>query len=540
MIGQVFSHYRIIKELGKGGMGVVYLAEDTVLGRQVAIKTLNEASEAGHHGFRTRFLLEARAVSALSHPHIATIHDYGETPQGQPYIVMEFIRGEMLDDLMLRESLTIPRSLKIISEVAEALAEAHGHGIIHRDIKPSNIAINHRGDVKVLDFGLAKHVEFTSVDQSDTERQTLLNARTREGVIVGTPLYLSPEQALGGSVDVRSDLFSLGGVLYECIAGRPAFLGGNSIEIYTRVIRDEPSPPSQFNANVSGELDRIALKALAKKPEARYQTAHELISDLRTLLTDSHGHDSGHTVTRVTTPTAAQAHPTSALATLSEIFSRPRLPVGYVAAGLVLLSLIAFVVWRVTRATAHQPTSEAQRLYDRGVDAMREGAFFKASKLLQSAIVEDDRFALAHARLAETWSELDSSDRAKDELIRATDLVPDRSVLSQIDGLRLQAVTNSVKRDFGKAVADYQTLASSVPATEKAYALVDLGRAYEKFEKSDKAIEDTRKRRRSIHVMPRRFSGWASCLVVVGNMARRTVRSIVLTVCLTSALISKA
>lgn len=491
MIGQVFSHYRIIKELGKGGMGVVYLAEDTVLGRQVAIKTLNEASEAGHHGFRTRFLLEARAVSALSHPHIATIHDYGETPEGQPYIVMEFIRGEMLDDLMLRESLTIPRSLKIISEVAEALAEAHGHGIIHRDIKPSNIAINHRGDVKVLDFGLAKHVEFTSVDQSDsdTERQTLLNARTREGVIVGTPLYLSPEQALGGAVDARSDLFSLGGVLYECIAGRPAFLGGNSIEIYTRVIRDEPSPPSQFNANVSAELDRITLKAVAKKPEARYQTAHELISDLRTLLPDSHGHDSGHTVTRVATPTAGQARNTSALATLSEMFSRPRLPVGYVAAGLVLLSLIAFVVWRVTRATAHQPTSEAQRLYDRGVDAMREGAFFKASKLLQSAIVEDDRFALAHARLAETWTELDSSDKAKDELIRATDLVPDRSVLSQIDGLRLQAVTNSVKRDFGKAVDDYRTLASSVPATEKAYALVDLGRAYEKFEKSDKAIE---------------------------------------------------
>lgn len=488
MIGQTFSHYRIIERLGEGGMGVVYLAEDTVLGRQVAIKTLTEASGANNQEFRTRFLREARAVSALSHPHIATIHDYGETPEGQPYIVMEFIRGETLAELMLKESLTIPRALEIISEVAEALAEAHSHGIIHRDIKPSNVVINHRGEVKVLDFGLAKQIEFGPVSPTDTERQTLLNAQTREGMIVGTPMYLSPEQALGVEVDARSDLFSLGGVLYECIAGQPPFIGGNAIEICARVIRDEPPPPSQLNPNISGELDRVALKALAKKSGARYQTAQELISDLHTLLKDTHRQGFDQTITRLVTPATA-IQPTGALATLSEIFRRPRLSVGYVAAGLVLLSLIAFVTWRVTRTTPHQPTPEVRRLYDRGVDAMREGAFFKASKILQQATQDDDLFALAHARLAETWTELDSSDKAKDELIRATDLVPNRSVLSQIDGLRLQAVTNTVKRDFGKAVEDYRALASSVPAAEKAYALVDLGRAYDKYEKSDKAIE---------------------------------------------------
>ncbi len=235
-------------------MGVVYLAEDTLLGRRVAIKTLTNSAGPGNQHFRTRFLREARAVSALSHPHIATIHDYGETDEGQPYIVMEFVQGETLGELMLRETMTIPRAVEIIKEVAEALAEAHNHGIIHRDIKPSNVAINHRGEVKVLDFGLAKQIDLGPIDPSDPERQTLLNTETREGVILGTPMYLSPEQALGLEVDARSDLFSLGGVFYECLAGKQPFFGGSPVEICAKVIRDEPPPPSQLNADVPQEL----------------------------------------------------------------------------------------------------------------------------------------------------------------------------------------------------------------------------------------------------------------------------------------------
>jgi len=488
MIGETVSHYRIIEKLGEGGMGVVYLAEDTVLGRRVAIKTLTDTKGPGNQHFRGRFLREARAVSALSHPHIATIHDYGETTEGQPYIVMEFIKGETLAELMLKETLTIPRSLKLIKEVAEALAEAHRHGIIHRDIKPSNVIIDHRGEVKVLDFGLAKQIDLGSASESNPERQTLMDTQTREGMIVGTPMYLSPEQALGVDVDARSDLFSLGGVLYECIAGKPPFVGNNPIEICAQVIRDDPAPPSQFNPEVSSELDRITLKALAKKQEQRYQTADELIADLSRAETEMQGHGSGHTVTRLIAATPA-TRPTSALATLSDIFKRPRLSVGYVAAGIVLVSLIAFVAWRVTRPKLRPPSPEAQRLYDKGVEAIREGAFFRASKLLQQAVQEDDQFALAHARLAEVWTELDSSDKAKDELIRATDLVPDRSVLSEVDSLRMQAVTNTVKRDFPKAVENYQALVAKAADAEKAYAFVDLGRAYEKNEQSDKAIE---------------------------------------------------
>jgi eukaryotic-like serine/threonine-protein kinase len=219
MIGQTISHYRILSKLGEGGMGVVYLAEDTVLGRQVAIKTLTDGG-AGKQQFRMRFLREARAVSALSHANIATVHDYGETTDGLPFIVMELVKGQTLADLINESKLTLERAVEIIIDVAKALAEAHHCGIIHRDIKPSNVAINERGQVKVLDFGLAKQIDLGLLTPSDPERQTLLNTQTREGVVVGTPMYLSPEQAMGLSVDARSDLFSLGALLYECITGR--------------------------------------------------------------------------------------------------------------------------------------------------------------------------------------------------------------------------------------------------------------------------------------------------------------------------------
>src|ERR1043166_6449425 len=277
--GRTVSHYRILEQLGEGGMGVVYLAEHALLGRRVAIKTVPSAT--GHDPqFRARFLREARAVSTLSHPHIATIYDYGETEEGEPYIVMELIKGATLGELMLTEKLTVGRSIEIIKQVGEALAEAHHHGIIHRDIKPTNVAINERGRVKVLDFGLAKQVALSPHADSDPEQQTLLGSHTREGGIVGTPLYLSPEQALGNPIDVRSDLFSLGGLLYECIAGKPPFFGKSTADICAKVLRDDPPAPSSLNRDIPRELDRLTLKSLAKSPDKRYQTAEEIITAL--------------------------------------------------------------------------------------------------------------------------------------------------------------------------------------------------------------------------------------------------------------------
>ena len=256
-------------------MGVVYLAEHVVLGRRVAIKTVSS-----NYG---RFLREARAASALSHPHIATIHDYGKTDTGQPYIVMEYVEGKTLADLIFEGNLTIATSLRIVREVAEALSEAHRHNIIHRDIKPTNIAVDDRGIVKVLDFGLAKQIGLEPVEPDNNGDANSLNTQTREGVLVGTPMYFSPEQAMGLELDSRSDLFSLGLVLYECLCGKPAFSGVTPMDICAKVIRDTPVPPSEINPAISSDVERVTLRALEKAKDKRYQSATQLASDLQTL-----------------------------------------------------------------------------------------------------------------------------------------------------------------------------------------------------------------------------------------------------------------
>jgi serine/threonine protein kinase len=215
MIGKTISHYRIVEKLGEGGMGVVYVAEDTVLGRRVAIKTLTLKSGQNKQHFRNRFLREARAVSALSHPHIATVHDYGETTDGEPFIVMELVKGQTLNELMVGESLTISRAIQIIQQVAQALGEAHRNGVIHRDIKPSNVAINHHGEVRCLILALKQHNldSLPSDPEANPARfETRHDHRHAALSLAG--------QALGIEVDQRSDIFTLGTLLYECVAGR--------------------------------------------------------------------------------------------------------------------------------------------------------------------------------------------------------------------------------------------------------------------------------------------------------------------------------
>jgi serine/threonine protein kinase len=486
MIGRTISHYRIVEKLGEGGMGVVYVAEDTLLGRRVAIKTLTAARGLGEQHFRSRFLREARAISKLSHPHIATIYDYGETDDDQPYIVMELVNGSILGELMRKEELTIPRSIEIIKQVAEALAEAHRHGIIHRDIKPSNIAINERGNVKVLDFGLAKEIE---IGPSDPEAQTRLNTQTREGVIVGTPMYLSPEQALGIDVDARSDLFSLGAVLYECIAGQPAFAGKSDIDICAKVIRDDPPAPSTVNGNVSAELDRVILKILAKKPDERYQSADDLVTHLRAA--EASIHDSNQAKPSITPPPLAEsvlhAPQTRSGSSISSTLSGPRVPIGYVVLALILISLGAFVAWRATRSKPYQPSPEAKRWYDEGTRALQDGTYYKASKMMEEAVKQDDKFALAHARLAEAWAELGYFDKANAEISQANLLVSG-STLSSIDGLYLQAINATVSHDFQRAVQSYRQMILLVPTADMPYVNVDLGRAFEKNEDLSNAL----------------------------------------------------
>lgn len=482
MIGQVISHYRILEKLGEGGMGVVYLAEDLHLGRKVAIKFLNKAAD--EHHYRARFLREARSISALSHHNIATIFEYGEVDDGQPFIVMELIKGEDLSDLLYKGGLTLKRAVEIIEAVAEALGEAHENGIVHRDIKPSNVIVNERGVVKVLDFGLAKQFDEEEVT-ADPDAQTLLATRTRSGVVVGTPLYLSPEQATGARVDPRSDIFALGALLYECISGRPAFSGGSIIEIGAQVLHVDPAPPSSFNPRVPAELDRITMKALAKRPEARYQSTQEMLKDLRAVREKLK--DEVALTKRLAEPQHSLR--SSALRTLSETMRRPRLSLFTLLIVLAAVGLTIFAIVQLTRPRAHLPSAAAKQWYDRGTEALRDGAFYKASNLFDNAAKLDPNFALAHARLAECWMELDYSDRAKDEMLIVKRLVPDSSVLPKMDALYLDAVMAIVTRDFPSAIKNYNEIVERSPGSEKAQALVDLGRAYQNNEEIDRAIE---------------------------------------------------
>jgi len=331
MIGQTVSHYRITEKLGEGGMGVVYLAEDKHLARRVAIKFL---SSTDHH-YRARFIREARAVSALSHPNIATVHDYGETDEGQPFIVMEYVKGMTLS-AVLDDGLTMLRSVEIVSSIAEALGEAHEHGIVHRDIKPSNVVINERGQVKVLDFGLVKHLFEQPSSGVDLDADTLYSTQTRSDVIVGTPLYLSPEQATGKPIDGRSDLFALGALLYECLTGHSAFSGSSVLEIGAQIIHVNPEPPSRKNKRVTQELDRITMKALEKKVETRYQTAGEMLVDLKTVAGTLS--DDGVTIVNKAGRSSNNGTKTSpsALHTFTMSLRRERFSIGSIVAAILL------------------------------------------------------------------------------------------------------------------------------------------------------------------------------------------------------------
>src|SRR2546423_1681202 len=278
--GQAIGPYRVVSVLGVGGMGEVYLAQDTRLGRQVALKLLPPQFTMNADRVR-RFEQEARAVSALNHPNIVTIHEIGRD-DGSQFIVTEFVQGQTLRQRMAETAISLPAALEVATQVAGALAAAHAAGIVHRDIKPENVMLRADGYVKVLDFGLAKLTEARS-PAGDAEQSTLVKVQTKSGVVMGTATYMSPEQARGLGVDARSDVFSLGVVLYEMIAARPPFDGDTISDVIATLLKEEPPPLSQYAPDVPVELEWIVRKALAKDCEERYQTARELQIDLKRL-----------------------------------------------------------------------------------------------------------------------------------------------------------------------------------------------------------------------------------------------------------------
>jgi Tol biopolymer transport system component len=277
MIGQTISHYRILEKLGGGAMGAVYRAQDTKLGRQVAIKILTAELPADPERLR-RFEQEARAASALDHPNIVTLFDVSEKGD-QPFIVMQLVEGATLGQLMKRGRLDVKSALDYAIQIADGLARAHGRGIVHRDLKPDNVMVTDDGLVKILDFGLAKLTEPLGISETST-----LDRRqppTEAGRIVGTAAYMSPEQARGGGVDARSDVFSLGAVLYEMLTGRPPFDGDSVPELLTAILREEPERLSALAPFVPIQLEMVVSRALRKEPERRFQSMADVRVELR-------------------------------------------------------------------------------------------------------------------------------------------------------------------------------------------------------------------------------------------------------------------
>lgn len=277
-LGTRLGHYVIRSLIGAGGMGEVYLAEDEVLRRKVAIKVLPDRLISDPRAEK-RMLREARAAATLDHPHICSIYEVGQS-DGLRYIAMQFIEGEELDEKLRRGTLDLHLVLNVATQLADALTEAHSKGIIHRDLKPPNIMITPRGDAKIMDFGLAKLEMTMQVIESEAETAALLSSA---GVVIGTVPYMSPEQVRGQPIDSRSDLFSFGIVLYEMVSGQRPFKGGSSAEIASGILTFEPPPLTRFVNDLPHELQRIVEKLLHKDPDDRYQTARDVLIDLRTL-----------------------------------------------------------------------------------------------------------------------------------------------------------------------------------------------------------------------------------------------------------------
>jgi tetratricopeptide (TPR) repeat protein len=445
-VGSTVAHYRLERPLGTGGMGAVFLARDTRLGRMVALKLLvaPTAPEA-----RRRLLREARASAALDHPGICAIYDVGHDDRAGDYIAMQFVEGETLAARLQRGRLRPDDALVLVAQIAEALGAAHRQGIVHRDLKPGNLIITPSGAPKILDFGLATHVPGTpSAAEADTATHV-----TDPGVVVGTPAYMSPEQVRNEPLDFRTDVFSLGCVLYECLTGRRAFHGSTSAEVMGEVLHVEPPPASHVVPELGETYDGLCGRMLHKRPAERFQSAEEVLGALRAL-------------------TPSIPAPSRSATGQASVARRPfpRRAAIVATAGVTLA--VAAIVWSM-RDSLPDPPDEARRWYERGIDAMRDGTYAGARVALSEAVRLFPAYPQAHARLAEAYAAIDDERNAQKALLELSQLVPNQSRLPREDQLRFEAARAFTLRRFDEAIGAYTELA------QDAGGWIDVGRVQE-------------------------------------------------------------
>jgi tetratricopeptide (TPR) repeat protein len=404
VIGQTISHYLIISKLGRGGMGEVYLAEDQRLSRKVAIKFL-PADIANDERARQRLLREARTAAILDHPNICAIYEVGQEGSDS-FIVLQYIEGETLAARLRRQRPDLREVLAIAAQVADALNEAHARGIIHRDIKPDNIMLTTRGQVKVLDFGLAKTLRDPGILESDAQTGSMLSI---PGVVMGTVPYMSPEQVRGEELDGRSDIFSFGTVFYELLSGRRPFEAKSTAEVISAILTVEPPPISRSGlGHIGGGEERLIRKCLEKDAGLRYQTMGDLISDLEQIRRE---HESGQVRPTTRPAEAAPAKPDAASGGLAWRWSRRR-KVELILAAVVLA--VAAAVYTLSFRSQHAAVSGAKPPNAAAYDAYMRGKVIVSSenpednesaiKLFEQAVAADPNFAGAYAELARAYS----------------------------------------------------------------------------------------------------------------------------------------
>ncbi len=446
------SHYRIVRRLGTGGMGAVFLAQDMTLDRPVAIKWLSAADDV--HA-RRRLLREAQAVAALDHKGIAAVYEVGHDPAGGDFIVMQYVEGETLAARLQRGPLLPAEALTLGSRIADALAAAHRRGVIHRDLKPHNIVISAAGGPKLLDFGLARR----TVPSASAGEQPTMSATVTRPVVAGTPGYMSPEQVRGEAEDARSDVFALGCVLYECLTGRRAFVGASVADVCAATLQVEPPPPSTIVSDLGPAHDALCARLLAKVPAERCQSAEEALGAIRTLADTARFSGAGHTASR----------------------TLPGMPVlagvgrGWMAVIVAALVLLAAAAWAWSRRPLALPDAPAaaRQHHDLGVAALRDGTYGGARDQFREALRLHADYVQAHAGVAQACKELEDEPCATQAVLRINQLVPNRTRLPIDDRLQLEGVLALVARTPDGAVTAYRQLADR-HATE-AVRHLDLG-----------------------------------------------------------------